>query len=195
MVQRVKKPPVRQETRIWSLGREDPLEKKMATPSSILVWRIPCSEEPGGLQLIGSQSQTWLFDQHTRTVFCKQGLLDFQLKWINLNTDTWALSCCKSWLSLFQKPPKILTVFHSALKDTQFIKYSPNRHYLSGQCKGVGLWLIATLFSLPHTIGEHQVLRLWDFLDNTMPQTTQVMAVSPVFIFLASIYICFSCSV
>ena len=181
------------ETWVRSLGQEGSLEKQIATHSSILVWRIPCSEEPGGLQLIGSQSQTWLFDQHTRTVFCKQGLLDFQLKWIN--TDTWALSCCKSWLSLFQKPPKILTVFHSALKDTQFIKYSPNRHYLSGQCKGVGLWLTATLFSLSHTIGEHQVLRLWDFLDNTMPQTTQVMAVSPVFIFLASIYICFSCSV
>jgi len=35
---------------VWSLGREDPLEKGMATPSSILAWRIPWSEEPGGLQ-------------------------------------------------------------------------------------------------------------------------------------------------
>ena len=39
-----------QETQVWSLGWEDPLEKGMATHSSILVWRIPWTEEPGGLQ-------------------------------------------------------------------------------------------------------------------------------------------------
>ena len=38
-----------------AMGREDPLEKEMATHSSILAWRIPCTEEPGGLQSIGSQ--------------------------------------------------------------------------------------------------------------------------------------------
>ena len=43
------------ETRVRSLGQEDPLEKGMATHSSILAWRIPCTEEPGGLQSIGSQ--------------------------------------------------------------------------------------------------------------------------------------------
>ena len=40
---------------IQSLGREDPLEKEMATYSSILAWRIPWTEEPGGLQFMGSQ--------------------------------------------------------------------------------------------------------------------------------------------
>ena len=50
-----------QETRVPSLGWEDPLEKGMATHSSILVWRIPWIEEPGGLQFMGSQkSQTRL---------------------------------------------------------------------------------------------------------------------------------------
>ena len=44
-----------QETRIRSLGREDPLEKEMASHSSILAWRIPWTEEPGGLQSMGSQ--------------------------------------------------------------------------------------------------------------------------------------------
>ena len=39
-----------QETLVWSLGQEDPLEKEMATYSSILVWRISWTEEPGGLQ-------------------------------------------------------------------------------------------------------------------------------------------------
>ena len=46
------------EMRVRSLGWEDPLEKEMATHSSILAWRIPCTEEPGRLQSIGSQSQT-----------------------------------------------------------------------------------------------------------------------------------------
>ena len=43
------------ETRVWSLGRKDPLKEGMATHSSILAWRIPWMEEPGGLQSTGSQ--------------------------------------------------------------------------------------------------------------------------------------------
>ena len=44
-----------QETMVWSLGWEDPLEKEMAAPSSTLAWEIPWTEGPGGLQSIGSQ--------------------------------------------------------------------------------------------------------------------------------------------
>ena len=51
----VKNLPAMQETRVQSLGREDSLEKSMATPSSILAWRIPWTEEPGGLHSIESQ--------------------------------------------------------------------------------------------------------------------------------------------
>ena len=47
---------------VRSLGREDPLEKEMATHSTILAWRIPWTQEPGGLQSTGSQSQTRLSD-------------------------------------------------------------------------------------------------------------------------------------
>ena len=47
---------------VRSLGREDPLEKEMATHSSILAWRIPWTQEPDGLQSTGSQSQTRLSD-------------------------------------------------------------------------------------------------------------------------------------
>ena len=43
-----------QETRVRSLGQEDPLEKEMGTHSSVLAWEIPWTEEPGGLQAIGS---------------------------------------------------------------------------------------------------------------------------------------------
>ena len=51
----VRKPPAMQETRVQSLGREDPLEKEMATHSSILAWEIPRTEEPRGLQFLGLQ--------------------------------------------------------------------------------------------------------------------------------------------
>ena len=50
----VKNPPAMQDTQVRSLGREDPLEKEMTTHSSILAWRTPWTEEPGGLQSMGS---------------------------------------------------------------------------------------------------------------------------------------------
>ena len=50
-----KNPPAMQDTEVQSLGWEDPLEKGMATHSSILAWRIPWTEEPGGLQAMGLQ--------------------------------------------------------------------------------------------------------------------------------------------
>ena len=52
----VKNPPAMQETQVGSLGGEDPLEKEMATHSTILAWEIPWTEEPGGLQSMGSQN-------------------------------------------------------------------------------------------------------------------------------------------
>ena len=55
VAQRIKRLPAMQETGVQSLGWEDPLEKEMATHSSILVWRIPWAEEPGGLQSTGLQ--------------------------------------------------------------------------------------------------------------------------------------------
>ena len=56
VAQLVKNLPGMRDTWVQSLGWEDPLEKGMATHSSILAWRIPCTEEPDGLQPIGSQS-------------------------------------------------------------------------------------------------------------------------------------------
>ena len=55
VAQRVKNLPAMQETWVLEVGQEDPLEKGMATHSSILVWEIPRTEEPGGLQSMGSQ--------------------------------------------------------------------------------------------------------------------------------------------
>ena len=55
VAQTVKSLPAVRETGVRALCREDPLEKEMATHSSILAWKIPWMEEPGGLQSIGSQ--------------------------------------------------------------------------------------------------------------------------------------------
>ena len=60
VAQRVKHLPAMWETWVQSLGQEDPLEKEMATHSTILAWRIPWMEKPGRLQSTGSHSQKWL---------------------------------------------------------------------------------------------------------------------------------------
>ena len=60
VAKRLKRLPEIQETWVRSLGQEDPLEKEIATHFSILAWRIPWTEEPGGLQSTGLQSGTRL---------------------------------------------------------------------------------------------------------------------------------------
>ena len=60
MAQKVKNPTVMQETQVQSLGREDPLEEGMAAHSSVLAWRIPWTEEPGGLVHGVTKSRTQL---------------------------------------------------------------------------------------------------------------------------------------
>ena len=62
MAQQVKNLPAMQETRVQSLGQEDPLEKEMATHSSSLAWEIPPTEEPGGLQSTGWQKESDMTD-------------------------------------------------------------------------------------------------------------------------------------
>ena len=62
MANTVKNPPAMRETWVRSLGREDSLEKRMATHSSIMDWRIPWTEEPGGPQSMGSQRVGYMSD-------------------------------------------------------------------------------------------------------------------------------------
>ena len=68
VAQMVKNLPATQEIWVWSPGQEDPLEKGMATHSSILAWRIPWAEEPGGLQSMGWQRvrHNWVTNAHTK---------------------------------------------------------------------------------------------------------------------------------
>ena len=63
---------------VWSLGGEDPLEEEIATPCSVLAWRIPGTEEPGGLQPTGSQrvGDGWATeDAHLVSYFCLKPFL------------------------------------------------------------------------------------------------------------------------
>ena len=93
VAQMVKDPPALRETCVWRLGQEDPLEKGMATHSSILAWRIPWTEEPGGLQSMGSQraGHNWVTNTHMnhREILLKCGF------WFK----TWFLS--GAWGSAF----------------------------------------------------------------------------------------------
>ena len=70
MAQMVKNLPAMQETWVRSLGREDPLEKGMATLSIILGWRIPQTEGPGGRQSMGLRRRTRLSDQPHSLTSC-----------------------------------------------------------------------------------------------------------------------------
>ena len=71
-----------QETRVWSLGREDPVEEGKATHSSILAWRIPWTEEPGWLQSKGLQRvehdwSNWARTQYNETAMESMGDIIF----------------------------------------------------------------------------------------------------------------------
>ena len=72
VAQMVKNMPAMQETQVWSLGWEDPLEKEMATHSSNLDWGIPWTEEPGGLQSMGSHRADTTEHAHT---FCYHDII------------------------------------------------------------------------------------------------------------------------
>ena len=79
----VKNPPAVQETHVQSLGQEDPLEKGVVTHSTILVWRIPWTEEPGGLSSMGSQR-----------VGHDLNVLNSQSQWFNYNYEPFIHTTC-----------------------------------------------------------------------------------------------------
>ena len=86
VAQKVKNLPAVQESWVWLLGQEDPLEKEMATHSSILVWRIPWTQEPGGLQSIGSQrvGQDWSDLARTHAINAFSKVVQFEVNtWVN----------------------------------------------------------------------------------------------------------------
>ena len=98
------------ETQVWSLDQEDPLSWEMATHSSIIAWRIPWTEEPGGLQSLGSQSvrQDCSNLTYTHSLISSWGLLEgVKVNWIITRTwYCWSKTQCnmrvqkKDWASL-----------------------------------------------------------------------------------------------
>ena len=84
----------RQEMRVRSLGGEDPLEEEMATHSSILAWRSPWTEEPGGLQPRGSQESDTMGCTHT--MISKFGFWNSESRF--LDRLVWSLSFLRSSL-------------------------------------------------------------------------------------------------
>ena len=91
VVQMVKNPPAMQETQVQSLGQEDPPEKGMATQSSFLAWRIPWTEEPGGLPTMGLQRVG--HDWETNTHITWRWLIKLNHDWLieSLAIDNWIL--------------------------------------------------------------------------------------------------------
>ena len=103
VAQRIKHLPAMQETRVQSLGWEDPLEKEMATHTSILAWRIPWTEEPGGLPSIGSQRVR----QKTNTLYFS-GLSQTAMIFMGKTNRAW-----QAW---GRKESDRLSDFHSVIK-------------------------------------------------------------------------------
>ena len=111
--------PSMQETCIWPLGREDPLEKGMAAHSSILVWRTPWTEEPGGQQSMELQrvrhdwvtNPSWVYIcVYIYTYIHVHGFTKYSGMFSN--TDVWGLSgiwalCCNTYYCSIQLHVKI----------------------------------------------------------------------------------------
>ena len=87
MAQRVKNLPTMQETWVQSLGQEDHLEKEMETHSSILVWKIPWTQEPGRLQSVGSQESD-MTERLNNNRPMEQSSLYFKCKYTHTHTHT-----------------------------------------------------------------------------------------------------------
>ena len=96
-------------TRVWPLGQEDPLEEEMATNSSILVWRIPWTEEPGRLQFMGLQGvrHDWSDLAHTSTYWAS--LVAQMVKNSPTKQETWIQSL--GW----EDPLEKLMATHSSI--------------------------------------------------------------------------------
>ena len=125
LAQRLKRLPPTRETRVRSLGREDPLEKEMATHSSILAWRIPWTEKPGRLQSTGLQrvGHDWATSLHfmgdmqgisqnpsPRTVAGLETALSISLE---VNCPCFYLHLCVLLLSSAAFPPFLLYCEHA----------------------------------------------------------------------------------
>ena len=121
------------ETEVWSLGQEDPLEKRMAIHSTSLAWRIPQTEEPGTLQSTGSQGAGHDWANNTHLFWCFSYYKSTKMK-IN-NSSTIKLSF---WSQMIKRLPAIweTQVWSLVRKILWRRKWQPTTVLLPGQSHG-----------------------------------------------------------
>ena len=124
MAQMVKNPPAMQEIQVRSLGQEYPLENGMATHSTIVAWKAPWTDKPGGLKHMG--------------VTKSQGLDDWGIKYTHTHTYTHEWFCASFHilficLSLLRQPLRCFAQFESVLID--FLAFTCKRFFEYNTCK------------------------------------------------------------
>ena len=158
--------PAMQETWVWSLAHEDPLEKELATHSSILAWRILWTEESGGLEAMGWQRirQDWVTNTHTHIhhLVCTSPVAQIIKNLLAVQeTRIWSLG----WEDLLEKgmatPSSILAgEFHG---QRNLARYSPWCHKESDATEQL------TLFSFPSNLVLPNIVYLLGFLPLLFP--------------------------
>ena len=107
-----------QKTQVWSLGREDPLDEGLATPSRMPAWRIPWREEPGGLQTIGLQRVGHDWSDLAQSTHSKMEVsIFFFVFLVSLCFSSSFKSCLGRFLN-FQKEKKQLTQLEMSILHT-----------------------------------------------------------------------------
>ena len=118
-----------QEMWVRSLGQEDPLEEEMATWSSIPAWKIPWTEEPGGLQSMGSQSQTQL-SEHRSTVYSASQLQRSWLFSTDISQTPISVAFSSSCVFLKYSPPTITVKMYVSFKIPVKLPFLPQTRKL-----------------------------------------------------------------
>ena len=150
--------PAMQETQVWSLDLEDPLEKGMTTYSSILAWRIPWTEEPGGLQSMGFQrvEDDWATNTHRDHLACQKSLspnLCFSAKCFTVPFYT---SCFKAVQK--EKGSQMVISFWSlvwSLNELPHCQEGLSGWYLDLSWIFQILWMVSEMTQLPTSFGSY----------------------------------------
>ena len=157
---------------IWSLGREDPLVEEMATHSGILAWRIPWTEEPGGLQPMGSQrvGHDWAHSTHTQRLRPSSPTNMYQL---GLYHPGWSFQPSLFELLL------VCVVYHYIILSrwqapgTGRNNLSLHTHFLDATSHGQGAWWVLCIQWRKWLVGlsPRSICNIFSWLEGSCRQT------------------------